>query len=146
PMPTAEIAARLAGGDRHVRLVVHSANRGYGAALQAGIGAATMRRTFHMTVRDVDCAFKLIRRELIGALPLTCNGAMISTELLVGATAAGARIEEIGVHHHPRVAGVQSGAAARVVLRAVHAPPPAAPPSEPRGIRGHARRALAPRR
>ncbi|MEA2185842.1 MAG: hypothetical protein QOK16_853 [Solirubrobacteraceae bacterium] len=126
-----------------MRLVVHSANRGYGAALQAGIGAATMP---WLLLTDVDCAFKLIRRELIGALPLTCNGAMISTELLVRATAAGARIEEIGVHHHPRVAGVQSGAAARVVLRAVHAPPPAAPPSEPRGIRGHARRALAPRR
>jgi hypothetical protein len=77
-----------------------------------------MRRTFHLTVRDVDCAFKLVRRELIGALPLTCNGAIISTELLVRATAAGARIEAIGVHHHPRVAGVQSGAAPRVVLRA----------------------------
>jgi glycosyltransferase involved in cell wall biosynthesis len=77
-----------------------------------------VRRTFDLEVRDVDCAFKLIRREVVEDLPLTSTGAMISTELLVRATANGARIRELGVEHRPRIAGEQSGADPRVVLRA----------------------------
>jgi glycosyltransferase involved in cell wall biosynthesis len=75
-------------------------------------------RIFDLDVRDVDCAFKLIRRELAQRLPLTADGAMISTELLARAALAGARIAELGVHHHPRVAGRQSGADPAVVLSA----------------------------
>jgi glycosyltransferase involved in cell wall biosynthesis len=77
-----------------------------------------VRHTLDVGVRDVDCAFKLIRREVVEGLPLTSTGAMISTELLVRATANGARIRELGVEHRPRVAGEQSGANPRVVLRA----------------------------
>ena len=77
-----------------------------------------VRHTLDVRVRDVDCAFKLIRREAVEGLPLTSSGAMISTELLVRARADGARIRELGVEHRPRLAGEQSGANARVVLRA----------------------------
>jgi glycosyltransferase involved in cell wall biosynthesis len=78
-----------------------------------------VRRAFDLRVRDVDCAFKLVRREVVEHLPLTSSGAMISTELLVRAQANGARICELGVQHRPRVAGEQSGASPRVVLRAL---------------------------
>jgi hypothetical protein len=77
-----------------------------------------VRHTFHLQVRDVDCAFKLIRRDLVDGLALTSSGAMISTELLVRAQDTGARIRELGVEHRPRLAGEQSGANPRVVLRA----------------------------
>ncbi|MEA2155526.1 MAG: hypothetical protein QOE11_1666 [Solirubrobacteraceae bacterium] len=77
-----------------------------------------MHRRFSLPVRDVDCAFKLIRRDLLDQIALTSRGAMISTELVVRAVAAGARVREVGVHHRPRVAGEQSGASPRVVLRA----------------------------
>lgn len=77
-----------------------------------------VRRAFDLPVRDVDCAFKLIRRELLQDCQLEATGAMISTELLVRCLAGGGRIEEIGVHHRPRVAGEQSGANLRVVARA----------------------------
>lgn len=73
---------------------------------------------FHLPVRDVDCAFKLMRRELAQGCALQCSGAMISTELLVKALAQGARMNEIGVHHLPRVAGTSSGARPRVILGA----------------------------
>jgi hypothetical protein len=43
---------------------------------------------------------------------------MISTELLVKSLNAGGRLEELGVHHRPRVAGEQSGANPGVVARA----------------------------
>jgi glycosyltransferase involved in cell wall biosynthesis len=77
-----------------------------------------VRLAFDLDVRDVDCAFKLIRRETLEAISLTSTGAMISTELLVRARANGARVAEVAVDHRPRVAGEQSGANARVVLRA----------------------------
>jgi glycosyltransferase involved in cell wall biosynthesis len=169
---TADIAANLADADRHVRLVVHSSNRGYGGAVRSGVRAARMpwvlltdadlqfdlrelegflplagqadliagwrilrqdplhrrlnaaawnwlvRNLFGLPVRDVDCAFKLVRRDLLEDIPLTSGGAMISTELVVRAVAAGAIVREVGVHHRPRVAGEQSGASPRVVLKA----------------------------
>jgi glycosyltransferase involved in cell wall biosynthesis len=76
-------------------------------------------RAFDVQVRDVDCAFKLIRREVVEDIRLTSSGAVISTELLVRAQGNGARVRELGVEHRPRVAGEQSGANPRVVLRAL---------------------------
>jgi glycosyltransferase involved in cell wall biosynthesis len=77
-----------------------------------------VRRVFKVPLRDVDCAFKLMRRELVQALPLTAEGAMVSTELVTRALGAGARVVELGVAHRPRPAGRPSGASPRVVLRA----------------------------
>jgi glycosyltransferase involved in cell wall biosynthesis len=77
-----------------------------------------VRHAFDVPVRDVDCAFKLIRREVADGLSLASRGAMISTELVVRAQANGARVRELGVDHRPRIAGEQSGANPRVVLRA----------------------------
>ena len=79
-----------------------------------------VRRMFRLPVRDVDCAFKLVRRDLLQGFELEATGAMISTELVVKCLAAGARLEERGVHHRPRVAGEQSGANPRVVARAFY--------------------------
>jgi glycosyltransferase involved in cell wall biosynthesis len=76
------------------------------------------RAVFRLPVRDVDCAFKLIRRDLLQRFTLTSTGPMINTELLVRALAAGGRLEEIGVHHRARVAGEQSNARPRVAARA----------------------------
>jgi glycosyltransferase involved in cell wall biosynthesis len=77
-----------------------------------------MRRSFGVDVRDVDCAFKLVRGEAIRGLGLESDGAMISTELLVRAGHAELRIGQVGVHHRPRVAGAPSGGDPRVVRRA----------------------------
>jgi hypothetical protein len=77
-----------------------------------------VRTLFDIPVRDVDCAFKLMRKEVVDGLALEAAGAMISTELLVKAVASGARLAEVGVDHRARVAGEQSGASPRVVVRA----------------------------
>ncbi|MEA2246020.1 MAG: hypothetical protein QOH46_549 [Solirubrobacteraceae bacterium] len=86
--------------------------------VNAGAWNRLVRHTFDLRVRDVDCAFKLVRRDVLDGLALTSSGAMISTELLVRAQTNGARIRELGVEHRPRLAGEQSGANPRVVLRA----------------------------
>jgi glycosyltransferase involved in cell wall biosynthesis len=77
-----------------------------------------VRRAFGLRVKDVDCAFKLIRRKALPAGRLECTGAMVSTELLVELVRAGRSIREVGVRHRPRVAGRPSGANPRVILRA----------------------------
>jgi glycosyltransferase involved in cell wall biosynthesis len=86
--------------------------------LNAAMWNMLVRRVFDVELRDVDCAFKLMRRELVQSLPLTANGAMVSTELIAQARIARARIVELGVGHRPRAAGRPSGASPRVVVRA----------------------------
>jgi glycosyltransferase involved in cell wall biosynthesis len=77
-----------------------------------------VRLMFGRLARDVNCAFKLIRRDLLLKLDLRSDGALINTEFLVLAGRAGARLVEVPVHHFPRRAGQQTGANPRVVLRA----------------------------
>lgn len=77
-----------------------------------------VRIVFGLPVRDVDCAFKLVRRERVQDIALVSSGAMISTELLVRCLADGARLKELAVRHRPRTAGRQSGNDPRVIARA----------------------------
>jgi glycosyltransferase involved in cell wall biosynthesis len=73
---------------------------------------------FGYVSRDIDCAFKLFKREILSQVPITSKGAMIDTELLVGAKRRGFGIVEVPVSHFPRLAGEQTGANIRVILRA----------------------------
>lgn len=70
--------------------------------------------------RDVDCAYKLFRTEVFARAPLRevrSDGAFFSAELLLRLRAAGARVRQVPVPHHPRIAGRAAGAAPKVVLR-----------------------------
>ena len=75
---------------------------------------------FGYTVRDVDCGFKLFRREIIENLApqIASRGATFSIEWLVRAKRAGYRFVELPVTHQPRVAGSQTGANIDVITRA----------------------------
>jgi glycosyltransferase involved in cell wall biosynthesis len=76
------------------------------------------RLTFGLAVRDVDCAFKLFRREVLEHLPLAAEGAFFSTELLLRARAAGYTFVEVPVDHYPRRAGTPTGARLDVIGKA----------------------------
>jgi glycosyltransferase involved in cell wall biosynthesis len=73
---------------------------------------------FGLNVRDIDCGFKLFRREVLQAMPMRSDGAFLSTEMLLRARAAGHAIGEVPVHHYPRKAGAPTGANLRVIGRA----------------------------
>lgn len=73
---------------------------------------------FDLRVRDIDCAFKVFRREVVEAMPIASLGAFVNTEILARARRAGYRIHQVPVSHHPRRHGRQSGARPRVILRA----------------------------
>ena len=73
---------------------------------------------FGMKIRDIDCAFKLYKREIFDNIKLVSTGALIDAEILARAVRKGYRVEQHGVHHYPRTAGAQTGANLRVILRA----------------------------
>lgn len=169
---TKEVVENLMKEDKHIRLINHEVNKGYGAALKSGFYNAKyewifftdgdgqfdvseikklidlskdcdiatgyrikrqdpihrkinafawgtlVKLLFGFKVKDVDCAFKLIKKEIIDKIQLEADGAMISTELLAKANKLGYRIKEVGVNHYPRKAGKQTGAKLKVILRA----------------------------
>jgi glycosyltransferase involved in cell wall biosynthesis len=73
---------------------------------------------FGRLCRDIDCGFKLFRRELLDHVHIESDGAMIDTEFLAGAKARGYRIVDVPVTHLPRMAGEATGANLMVILRA----------------------------
>ena len=78
-----------------------------------------VRVVFYVPVRDIDCAFKLFRRDVFDEIDLESVGAMVNTELMVKIGRSGRSIIELGVRHYPRVAGSARGAHPAVVARAL---------------------------
>ncbi|MBI3770797.1 MAG: glycosyltransferase family 2 protein [Deltaproteobacteria bacterium] len=88
--------------------------------LNAAAWNGLVHRLFHIPVRDVDCAFKLFKREVFDMVRVEAEGAMISTEVLARAVRAGFRVHEVGVHHYERRHGTPTGANPLVIVRAFY--------------------------
>jgi len=73
---------------------------------------------FGLKILDIDCAFKLYKREIFDKIEMSSTGALIDAEILARAVRKGYRITQKGVHHYPRTSGQQTGASIRVILRA----------------------------
>jgi len=73
---------------------------------------------FGMKIRDIDCAFKLYKKEIFDNIKVVSTGALIDAEILARAVRKGYRVTQQGIHHYPRTAGAQTGANLRVILRA----------------------------
>lgn len=73
---------------------------------------------FGRTIHDIDCGFKLFRREVLNHIHVESNGAMIDTEMLAEMKARGYQMTDVPVTHLPRLAGSPTGANIRVILRA----------------------------
>jgi glycosyltransferase involved in cell wall biosynthesis len=87
--------------------------------LYAGIFNWAVRIFFGIRVRDIDCAFKVFRGDLLRGMNLEIGGALINTEMLAKARRQGATLTEVGVNHYPRQEGQQSGGSFKVVFRAM---------------------------
>ncbi len=83
-------------------------------------GGWLVRIMLNVHVRDLNCAFKLIPRKVLKSITLESTGALINAELYGRAIRRGFRIKEVGVHHYPRTAGVQTGAHPAVIFRAFY--------------------------
>ena len=72
---------------------------------------------FGLRVRDIDCAMKLLRREVFDGLRLDAEGPFLSAELLIKLRARGVRMAQVGVNHFPRAAGTNTGASFKKIVR-----------------------------
>ena len=69
-------------------------------------------------VRDIDCAFKILRTDFLQNYAPETRGAMINAEMLYNLKQAGYNYREVGVRHLPRQGGRATGANPRVILNA----------------------------
>jgi glycosyltransferase involved in cell wall biosynthesis len=65
---------------------------------------------FQIKVRDVNCAFKIFKRQILTKIDLKSNGALVSAELLTKLHLNENKFAEVGVTHFPRKYGKQKGA------------------------------------
>lgn len=64
-----------------------------------------VRRVFKLRLRDVDCDFRLIRREALARIDLRSDTGSICVELVKQLQNIGCGFAEVGVHHYPRQHG-----------------------------------------
>jgi glycosyltransferase involved in cell wall biosynthesis len=60
---------------------------------------------FGLKIRDTDCDFRLIRKDVLDRVKLTSTSGTICVELVRKLQDTGARFVEVGVHHYPRLHG-----------------------------------------
>jgi predicted glycoside hydrolase/deacetylase ChbG (UPF0249 family) len=78
-----------------------------------------VRTAFSLRVRDVNFAFKLMRRQVVDALDLTSEGSFIDVELLVQASRRDFKIIQFGVDYFPRTRGISTLSSAGTVVTIV---------------------------
>lgn len=64
-----------------------------------------MRFAFALSIRDVDCDFRLMRRQIFDSISLESTSGVICVELARKFDVAGFRMVEIPVSHYPRLHG-----------------------------------------
>ncbi|MBI3980326.1 MAG: glycosyltransferase family 2 protein [Chloroflexi bacterium] len=64
-----------------------------------------VRLVFGLKIRDVDCDFRLIRRDVFDLVQLESNGGSICVEMVRKIQDAGRTFVEAPVHHYPRMHG-----------------------------------------
>lgn len=171
---TARIVKTYSERFSEIRLINHSHNRGYGAAVKTGlksarydwifftdsdrqfrfeelssfishrdsadfvIGYRKKRRDplirliiaqgflrvwnyflFGLTVKDVDCAYKLIPKKCLNKIVLSTESAITVTELLHKLIKRGYKYKEVPVTHYPRPYGHQTGNHPSVMYKAL---------------------------
>lgn len=60
---------------------------------------------FDLNVKDIDCAFKIFRKDIFSKIEIESKNFFVNTEILAKARHFGFNILEVGVSHFPRTAG-----------------------------------------
>lgn len=63
------------------------------------------RALFGIRIRDVDCDFRLMRRDLVESVHLISTSGTVCVELVRKLELTGCGVAETGVHHYPRLHG-----------------------------------------
>ncbi|MBL7197197.1 MAG: glycosyltransferase family 2 protein [Candidatus Omnitrophica bacterium] len=170
---TAEILKELANKDRHIKIITHYKNLGYGKALTSGLNNSIYPLVFFMDadgqfdisdinnlipnidssdiiigyrhkrndnfyrvflaktysflvfllfglkLKDVNCGFKLFKRQALPEEDVNCRAGTFFTEILLKAKNKGYKIKQIPVEHFPRLKGRQSGASLKIIFNGI---------------------------
>jgi glycosyltransferase involved in cell wall biosynthesis len=71
---------------------------------------------FGIKFKDINCGFKLFKREVLQRMVLFTMGSLISTEIMIQAYINKLKIKQVAVNHYPRIYGRQRGASIKVIL------------------------------
>jgi len=71
---------------------------------------------FGIKFQDINCGFKLFKREALQKMTLFSTGSLISAETLTKARIHQLRIKQVAVNHYPRIYGRQTGSSLKVIL------------------------------
>ncbi len=74
---------------------------------------------FKLDLRDINCGFKLFRRNSINADILNAHGGAFYTDFFIKARDQGGRVKQFPVAHFPRRKGKATGASIKVIFAAV---------------------------
>jgi hypothetical protein len=76
-----------------------------------------VRALFGCRFRDVNFAFKLVRRNVLNTIELTSEGSFIDAELMVSARKLGMSVVQFGVDYFPRTRGVSTLSSPSVIVK-----------------------------
>lgn len=77
------------------------------------------RKLLKVKARDIECAFKVFKSDVIKDMPIKMKGFMVETEILARATFKGYSIHDIPVHHYPRRKGKTKVTPLREAFRSI---------------------------
>lgn len=86
--------------------------------LNANLFKLYINMLFRLHVKDIDCAFKLIRAKKIKELDLISSGAFTTAEFLYKLKKKGINFKQLPVSHYQRRFGKQSGNNPKVIIKA----------------------------
>ncbi len=87
-------------------------------ALNARLFKLYIDLLFRLHVKDIDCAFKLLKTTVVQPLPLQSTGAFTSSEMLYRLKKQGYKFQQLAVDHFPRKFGTPTGNHPKVVVKA----------------------------
>ena len=87
-------------------------------ALISGTFNRLVLMTLKIQVKDVNCALKIMRTDVLRRYELHSRSALINAELYWKVQEHGGRYVQVGVPHHPRRMGRRSGGRLLPILRA----------------------------
>ena len=90
---------------------------GFQRVIYSAIYNLLVRGFFGVRVRDVNFAFKLVRRSVLDGMTLTSEGSFIDAELVVRAVKSGKVMVQFGVDYFPRTRGISTLSSPAVIVK-----------------------------
>ena len=78
-----------------------------------------IRILFFVWCRDIDCAMKIYKREILNSISIKSSSCFIDAEMIIKAKKAGFKVAQFPVTHFPRTEGLASGSRMNVIVSTI---------------------------